>query len=81
MIMFTLYLPLAVFRFLVKLSIIINNNNYNNFVEVSKYLVLWTNWGHKSKETQIIDKTMYNHAKTTLKLAAINKFTHPKMQV
>ena len=32
-----------------------NNNNDddddddNNFIEVSKFLVLWTNWGHKSK--------------------------------
>ena len=48
---------------------------------MSKYLVLWTNWGHKSKRTQIIDKTMYNHAKTTLKFATIEKFIHRKMQV
>ena len=57
----------------------INNNNNNNFIEVSKYLVLWTDWGHKSKRTQI--KTMYNHAKTTLKFATIDKFIHPKVQV
>ena len=35
-------------------------NNNNNFIEVSKCLVLWTNWGHKSKRTQVIDRTMYN---------------------
>ena len=35
-------------------------NNNNNFIEVSKCIVLWTNWGHKSKRTQEIDRTIYN---------------------